>query len=152
MLQKVVCNKITNWRSAENVRATSCLSCPLTTSVNDMVFSPSSFTSDNFSITFSPYVCMSKGGSESCHLKVIHYLIKLIINIQKVQTDQSSTDAETVSGVTSSSKFCSILCFHVDTRAAISVCFSISLRLATRESWKKNDMSLTKKKKKEVYG
>lgn len=33
---------------------------------------------------------------------------------------------------TCSSKLCSILCFHVETLAAISVCFSVSAMLARR--------------------
>lgn len=36
--------------------------------------------------------------------------------------------------LTCSSMFCSILCFQVETRAAISVCFSVLAMLARRES------------------
>lgn len=140
--------ELTNWSIAQNVRATSCFSCPLTTSVKDMVFSPS-FSTDNFSKSFSPYVCMSKGGSASYHLKVIHYLIESNINVQKTQQYQSSADAEIASGVTCSSKLCSIRSFHVDTRTAISFCSSISLRFGTRESWKNNDVITLNK---EIYG
>lgn len=56
---------ITSCRSAENDRATSCFSWPLTTSPKDMVFlvSPSLFSLPK---TLAPYSWISNGGCESC--------------------------------------------------------------------------------------
>lgn len=117
---------ITSCRSAENDRATSCFSWPLTTSPKDMVFlvSPSLFSLPK---TLAPYSWISNGGCESCEDRLyfqIHHKngIKFEMNYTR-------------SAQTCSSKFCSILCFHVETRAANSVCLSVSARLARRESY-----------------
>lgn len=46
---------------------------------------------------------------------------------------------------TCSSKLCSIFCFHVETRVASSVCFSVSAMLARRASYIKKHWQPTKK-------
>lgn len=67
----------------------------------------------------------SKYIEQQQHIQMMVVVAKIEIRIY-----EESRDIE----VTCSSKFCSIFCFHDETRAANSVCFSVSAILARRAS------------------
>jgi len=59
---------------------------------------------------------------------VIPIMPKQFIQFKELNREEGHPKDE----FTCSSKLCSILCFHVETLAAISVCFSVSAMLARR--------------------
>ena len=122
---------LTNWRSAEKARATSCFSWSFMRSVK---VSTSRLSSTVSLLTIlSPYSWMSKGGCSSWSYGKSRQCRKWIRSLT------SSEWSEKVEEIyfTCSSRFSSIFCFQVETRAARSVCFSLLAMLARRASYQK---------------
>ena len=132
-------NGVTSWSRAENVRATSYLGRPLTISLKDAV-PVLSVLDESVSRICSPYEPISKGGFLSWQDMNVGVSAKQVNGWKFVS---SSSQQQTCS-----SKASSILSFHVETRASISVCFSASAMLARRAFCMKNYLSVLEVKEK----
>lgn len=129
---------ITNWSRAEKLRATLYFSCPSTTSEKGMR-PPLSASLDNSSRIALLYSWISNGGCLSYHKKHTSLKPTKRRNGHGLYRQQKwKWDNITLNIITCSSKLCSIFCFHVQTRVAISVCFSVSAMLARSVSYTEN--------------
>ena len=125
--------KFTSWRRAENVLATSYFDLPLTISLKDAV-PVLSVLDESVSRICSPYEPISKGGFLSWQDVDVGVSAK---QVHRCKIVSSSSQQQTCSSNASS-----ILSFHVETRASISLCFSTSAMLARRAFCMKNYLSV----------